>query len=308
MDAWGNYWEKGHKTTFGEYFANGYSRGYIHDWLVNIVGDATAVLEVGCGNASSLQVLIEAGFSGQYVGVDAAAASIPTDLRVPDSINARIISRTPIESFSDGDISPDLALSIYGLEYSDLTKSIPLLFKRIASNGRLAALVHHAGSEISEMSKKAVGEFDYDTIKIGVECLRAIDTELNVVDGDPSKLTGSAKANEARDKINDLISSVVNVDESDRNAILVDFCQQVLRYFKILRQDSASRAQYIDAIMPDFQASEERFKQMLSVAKTEEDAKSLVDRLTEAGFGQVSLREVEFKGRAVAWEISALKS
>ena len=308
MDAWGNYWEKGHKTTFGEYFANGYNRGYIHDWLVKNVGDATSVLEVGCGNASSLQVLIEAGFTGDYIGVDAAVASIPDDLRVPDTINARVISQTPIESFSEDDVAPDLALSIYGLEYSDLTKSIPLLHERLASNGRLTALVHHAGSEISEMSKKAVGEFDYQTINLGVECLRAIDSELNAVDGDPSKLTGSAKANEARDKINEMISSVVNVEEVDRNAILVDFCQQVLRYFKILRQDSASRAKYLDAIIPDFEASEERFKQMLSVAKTKDEAKSLVDMLTSAGFLHVSVEEVEFKGRAVAWEISALKS
>lgn len=307
MDAWGNYWDKGHKTTFGEYFANGYNKGYIHNWLVETIVDSTSVLEVGCGNASALQVLIEAGFSGQYTGVDAAKVSVPNDLFIPDTIDAKVVSETPIEEFAKPEHAPNLVVSVYGLEYSDLSKSIPLLQKIMESNGRLSVLIHHAGSDITTMSKKAVGEFDYDTIAEGVESLCVIDSELNRLGGNPAELTSSASANLARDKINSLVSSVVNVDEAERNAILVDFCQQVLRYFKMLREDAGTRADYLDSIVPDFRASEERFKQMLSVAKTEEEIKRLVDFVESRGFSSVFFKEVEYKGRPVAWEINAVK-
>ena len=37
MEAWGNFWSKGHSTTFGEYYADGYTKGYIANWWENIV-------------------------------------------------------------------------------------------------------------------------------------------------------------------------------------------------------------------------------------------------------------------------------
>ena len=56
MEAWGNFWQKGHSTTFGEYFADGYTNGYIADWwkqiLSSYAGDKLQILEVGCGNGS----------------------------------------------------------------------------------------------------------------------------------------------------------------------------------------------------------------------------------------------------------------
>ena len=62
-DVWGNYWEKGHSTTFGEYYSDGYTRGYIAEWIKQIVkshsGKQRSILEVGCGNASLLPCLYD---------------------------------------------------------------------------------------------------------------------------------------------------------------------------------------------------------------------------------------------------------
>ena len=52
MDAWGNFWEKGHSTTFGEYYADGYTKGYIAHWWAAILNSRDTqklhILEVGC--------------------------------------------------------------------------------------------------------------------------------------------------------------------------------------------------------------------------------------------------------------------
>ena len=37
MEAWGNFWQKGHSTTFGKYYDDGYTKGYISDWWEKIL-------------------------------------------------------------------------------------------------------------------------------------------------------------------------------------------------------------------------------------------------------------------------------
>ena len=63
MDAWGNFWQKGHSTTFGEYYADGYTKGYISQWWETILEtrnkDNLSILEVGCGNASLLPCTLD---------------------------------------------------------------------------------------------------------------------------------------------------------------------------------------------------------------------------------------------------------
>ena len=41
MDAWGNFWQKNHSTTFAEYYPDGYTSGYVADWWA-------AILEGNC--------------------------------------------------------------------------------------------------------------------------------------------------------------------------------------------------------------------------------------------------------------------
>jgi ubiquinone/menaquinone biosynthesis C-methylase UbiE len=76
MEAWGNFWGKGHSTTFGEYYADGYTKGYIADWWSTIVNQRQEktlnILEVGCGNASLAPCLLDLNVTGTYTGVDAA--------------------------------------------------------------------------------------------------------------------------------------------------------------------------------------------------------------------------------------------
>ena len=41
MEAWGIFWAKGHSTTFGEYYADGYTKGYIAKWWKDILAGRT---------------------------------------------------------------------------------------------------------------------------------------------------------------------------------------------------------------------------------------------------------------------------
>ena len=123
--------------------------------------------------------------------------------------------------------------------------------------------------------------------------------------GDLSKLERSSRAQIARERINQFISSVINVEPAQRNPILIDFAGAVLLYFKKLRLSKQERQLYLDSIMLDFQASQERFKQMVNVACDEQSIFSVEALLARSGFKSVRVSVLDNQGVPVAWNIQA---
>ena len=310
MEAWGNFWQKGHSTTFGEYYADGYTKGYIADWWSAIVSlrqeKSLNILEVGCGNASLVPCLLDLNIKGIYTGVDAAKVQLSEAVqkRGNDRLALSLQSETGIETFQSSE-QFDLIASVYGLEYSPLDQSLPLLRKLLAPNGELVLLMHHAESVITEMSIKALTEFDFEIMEEVVANINNINDELNENKGDLTALSQSVKAEAAREAVNEFISSVMNKSDAERNPILVDFSQNALAFFKKIRQPEQSRRDFIDGILPDFHASKERFNQMVNVARNLEQITIFETQLIDAGFSNVKINPINNEGVPVAWNIHA---
>ena len=310
MDAWGNFWEKGHSTTFGEYYSDGYTKGYIAQWWTAILNSADAkdlhILEVGCGNASLLPCLLDQRVKGSYTGVDAAEVRLSEAVkkRANAELKINLKGGLGIEKF-DSETQFDLIASVYGLEYSPLDHSLPLLRKLLAPKGEANFLMHHSGSVITEMSAKALGEFDFESMESVVSQLKAINSELNSHAGDPGKLQQSSVAHSARDSVNEFVSLVMDAGPEERNPISVDFAKAALSYFKKLRLSEADRKTYIDGILVDFHSSKERFRQMVDVARNEEQIKEFEQQLAAAGFTNVTAKPLLKDGAPVAWNIKA---
>jgi len=310
MDAWGNFWQKKHSTTFAGYYPDGYTTGYIADWWADILrsqkAGPTNVLEVGCGNASLLPRMLELGVCGTYTGVDVAKVQLcdAVEKRRGQNLAICLISEVAIEAFKC-DQRFDIIASVYGVEYSPLELSLPVLKKLLCPQETMHFLVHHSGSVITAMSKKALTEFNFELKQRVLGELQAIDSLLVKQKGDLSKLERSSRAQIARERINQFISSVINVEPAQRNPILIDFAGAVLLYFKKLRLSKQERQLYLDSIMLDFQASQERFKQMVNVACDEQSIFSVEALLARSGFKSVRVSVLDNQGVPVAWNIQA---
>lgn len=308
--AWGNYWEKGHSTTFGEYYKDGYTHGYIAKWLKGIIEQCPDkqlnLLEVGCGNTSLLPCLYDLKVEGSYLGIDAATINISSSAvrRQKDKLKVAIGSETAIEDFSSTE-KYDLILSVYGLEYSSTDESLPILKNCLSKKGKLNCLMHYADSHIHEKSKQAIKEFDFQTMEDVVTRLRIVNDELNKVNGDVRRLSLSKIAEEERASLNNFISSIMNEDPKNRNPILVDFCQHLLVFFKKIKCSQTERDNHIESIIPDFIASKERFMQMVNVAKNTEQIKIFSHDLKEVGFSNINISKLSTQGSPVAWEVQA---
>ena len=310
MEAWGNFWQKGHSTTFGEYYADGYTNGYIADWWKQILGsyagDKLQILEVGCGNASLLPATLDLGINGNYLGVDAADVKLSSavEKRLNEKISVSLTGNTKIEDYQPDD-KFNLIASVYGVEYSDLSLSLPLIKNMLKPDGRVNFLMHHSESVITQMSQKALGEFDFELMKSVINNLKIINSELNKLHGKLPKLQKSKVAETARENVNTALGSIMNKPPSSRNPILVDFSVATLGFFKIIQQSKSDRKDYLDSILPDFYSSKERFSQMVNVARDEQEIKTFEKNMVDAGFSEVIIESMDKDEKPVAWKITA---
>ena len=310
MEAWGNFWQKGHSTTFGEYYADGYTNGYIADWWKQILGsyagDKLQILEVGCGNASLLPATLDLGINGNYLGVDAADVKLSSavEKRLNEKISVSLTGNTKIEDYQPDD-KFNLIASVYGVEYSNLSLSLPLIKNMLKPDGRVNFLMHHSESVITQMSQKALGEFDFELMKSVINNLKIINSELNKLHGKLPKLQKSKVAETARENVNTALGSIMNKPPSSRNPILVDFSVATLGFFKIIQQSKSDRKDYLDSILPDFYSSKERFSQMVNVARDEQEIKTFKKNMVDAGFSEVIIESMDKDEKPVAWKITA---
>jgi len=312
MNPWSLFWRQGHSTTFGDYFKQGYV-GAVADWwqaeLQELPADAV-VMEVGCGNCSLLPAMIQSGLHGRYVGVDIAQVKlspVAEEGLAGSGIELTLHSGTPAEQIPEPDASVDLAASVFGIEYSDLDRSLFEVFRLLKPGGRFRALLHHAGSVVTSMSRRAIDEFHGADMKAAIEALYTICYER---DQTPSleALKNSAKAEQSRERINGLAQKYLgNTDPETANATMFEFMTHALRFFRMMNAPSIARRQFIESLTAEHQASHERFRQMVSVALDADGIERLQSQLKDAGFATTPAEVVYNNQDILAWSLRADK-
>ena len=208
MNPWSVFWRQGHSTTFGEYFKRGYE-GAVAEWWqahVDAMEPGLAVLEVGCGNCSLLPVLAKSGKADRYIGVDLASVDISGVARkelAGSAIDVVVHAETPAEKIPEADASVDIVVSVFGVEYSDLDRSLAEIERVLKPGGRLLALLHHGESMVTSMSRRAVSEYVEDDVDAVIGSLRTISKARDNTP-DLSQLKNNAEAEKARATINEL--------------------------------------------------------------------------------------------------------
>lgn len=164
MDVWENLWQKGFSTTFGKHFPDGYTETYVGDWLSDVIRarteDRLNILEVGCGNASLVPCLLDLNTKGTYTGVDSAKIHLSSvaQKRLNSHLDISLHGETGIETFQSTD-QFDIIASVFGLEYTPVDKSLPLLRKLLAPQGELVMIMHHSESSITKHSRNTLKTF-----------------------------------------------------------------------------------------------------------------------------------------------------
>lgn len=317
MNPWSLFWRQGHSTTFGDYFQEGYD-GSVGQWwrstldtLPSEAGVMPVVMEVGCGNGSLLPAMIEAGMKARYVGVDIAKVSLSSIAQeglAESSIEVSLLSETPAEKIPEADSSVDLVASVFGIEYSDLHRSLAEAFRLLRPGGRFSALLHHHNSVVTTMSRKAITEYSPGDIRTAVDALKAISKQRDKV-ASPAQLKTNIKAEKNRKRINALAEKYLNDTNLDTaNATMFEFMTNALNFFKMMAASKRDRLQFISSLVAEHEASHERFKQMVSVAFDQKAIDSLQAKLAQSGFTETTIDVLHSNDNILAWELCTKKS
>ena len=312
MNPWSVFWRQGHSTTFGDYFKQGYD-GAVASWWqahVDAFSDDVTVLEVGCGNCSLLPGLVKSGRRGRYVGVDLAAVEISEVAKKgldSSDIDVVLHGETPAEKIPEDDASVDVVASVFGIEYTDLDKSLGEAQRILKPGGKLVTLLHHDESVVTSMSRRALAEYDEQDLEAVIAALGTISKARDDTP-DLSELKNNPEAEKAREEINRLAGKYLsNTDPDTANATMFELMTNALKFFKMMGASSEDRQQFIDALASEHRASHERFDQMVTVALDQGGIEQLEVKLADLGFTNTRVDVILTNNETLAWELCTEK-
>ena len=164
-DIWSRYWQYDRiascfdgagRTNYSEEIAGGW-RTFFAD-----LPAGACIPDHRTGNRAAALIAAEHARAARIVAVDQAEIDPPAFVSRHAALYARIEFRggTEVEVLPYGDGGFDAVVSQYGIEYSDLARSLPEAVRMVAPGGRIRFVVHAADGVIADGSKAVIADAD----------------------------------------------------------------------------------------------------------------------------------------------------
>jgi ubiquinone/menaquinone biosynthesis C-methylase UbiE len=144
-EYWSEYWSQGHKTSFGNDFKHCYEGRLQEAWgnVFKAINSKSTVLDLCTGNAALLR-LAEQDMTNfpevNFTGVD--YANVTASDHFTQLQNIELLFNVNIEKLPLKNNTYDFVISNYGIEYSDLAKSLAEVYRVMSDNGHAIFICH----------------------------------------------------------------------------------------------------------------------------------------------------------------------
>ena len=315
-DAWSSYWARGapHSCvgTYGETYG-----GAIGGFWREVYGALPAVarvLDVATGNGALPRLLLD---GSRMPGVQCDAVDIATvyptwlgALAPADQGRIRFHGGVDAAALPFGDRCFDLIVSQYGLEYTDLDRTLPELLRVRAPGGGVAMVLHHAQGRPATLAAIEIDHLRWLTGEGGLFDAAAALIEPMASAASPegrTRLQHDPRANAARERFNDLQGQVSAraAAAGDGADALFEARDAVAFIFALAGREGAPRAgAALAELRAELTASATRLRDLCAHALGADQAQALCKRLaTESGM-PVSLGELlEQGGHLMGWTV-----
>ena len=120
------------------------------------------ILDLCTGNGATALLAAADGRAARIVAVDQAEIDPPAFVSRHAELYARIAFNggTGVEALPFGDGGFDAVVSQFGIEYSDLSRSLPEAVRMVAPGGRLRFVVHAADGVVARDAKAVIADAD----------------------------------------------------------------------------------------------------------------------------------------------------
>ncbi|HEY0488693.1 MAG TPA: class I SAM-dependent methyltransferase [Telluria sp.] len=150
--VWSRYWSHGIAHSCGGTYGNRYDGAIGQFWRVHFeaLPAGGRVLDIATGNGAVPRLMLDS--AADTVACDAVDLAQPEpqwigELAPQQRARVRFHGLQAAESLPFPDASFDLVTSQYGLEYTDLERSVPEIRRVLRAGGKVCLLTHHADSQ-----------------------------------------------------------------------------------------------------------------------------------------------------------------
>jgi len=201
---WSALWDRGYITTFGPTMPLNYGSDVKAFWHKQFqkLNNSAEIIDVAAGNGAVATIAAEYSsiYDKKFSIAAADAAEINPELITESEslnkyrCNVDFYSNAPCEKLPFENNSADLICSQFGIEYSDLSKSIPEVKRILRTNGTFAAVMHHESSSVIRKASK-----ELDVLKDALHSQKII-IKLNQYFNAIGQVSDEAALNAVREK------------------------------------------------------------------------------------------------------------
>jgi len=302
-EQWSALWNRDTVTTLNMMFQDNYDLAVADFWQQLLAGDHERVIDLACGNGALVwlanDILNKNGATTMITGIDAATIDPFMTLKkdIKDFPMVNFIGNTHIEELPFDDNSVDVAISQYGLEYSDLQSSLPELGRVLKTRAKIGVIVHNDQSTIVkgstrhlDLHKLILNDIRIHDLFLELDRLIGKSRDLNKISAKPKIRKKMIAINAASDRIKEIMRVIDPESEIKRYCIpMFDaFSEAAIR-------KGVNRKKVVHQSISDLDDYIGRIEDLKSAALSSEEQAFLVQLIEKEGFTIIENRTVRYK-------------
>lgn len=301
---WDKYWRERWVTSFAEQFPDNYDGPIREFWRRQLSSDLRDVVDIGCGNGALTWIaddFLNRGVRGTRVtritGIDSAAIDPFKSVGRArgDHPGVRFVGNVVAEALPFPDRSVDLVMSQYGIEYTDLERSIPEVARVLRPPGRMAFVMHNAESSVVHDATMHLEAFRaVVNLNIDGYALELFDLGRRLRTPEERRASQAFKAlTSTLDRLTEQVRVIVK-DHAQRSAIH-KYMDELMQVFAYPRARAGGGRERIVAARDAFHSHVRKMEHMKAAALSAERRERLVALIAAAGYAVSEVRDLAYR-------------
>ncbi len=298
--AWDRFWHYDRIASFGTgRGAANYGEAVAGGWrdFFRSLPMGGRILDLATGNGAIALMAVAAGKGFKVTGADLAdvrpAAFVSRDKALLRQI--RFLARTAAEDLPLEAASVDAVVSQYGIEYSDLDRSLPEAARVLAPGGRLRFACHAAEGSVAADTRRAIADADFllDHVQLFDRASAGFAAILAIERGRAAGPLAQTAAQVRYTALRDALKAVAERSRAAADVAMLASVHSSLTDLFEQRQahDEAAIQARIGELRGEVEAHRERQRALLAAAQSAARMATLAEQLAGLGLADITLGE-----------------
>ena len=303
--AWSSIWERPTLTTFVDLFPDNYDDAILDFWKARIRGESGHIVDLACGNGALVwicnDILNESSARTTITGIDIADIH-PFEVlerNENDYPYVKFVGNASIENLPFEDSSVDHVISQYGVEYSDIERTVAEIGRVVTRTGKISLMLHDQDSVIVRNSIEYLDDIRRATHEIKIHDDFMILMDLYELNANVAETMKSAEYRSLIGEINRKAEVLRSITAAQKKPSPVKWYLALLNHAlkEVPEQNVAEKRAKIAMARDTLIDHIERMEDLETAALSPQDHASLITRIEEQGFEITDNRKLMYEGK-----------